>query len=49
MLPRPYAELLRKARRATRRADEAEDLLQTVLVAAVEAGRTDLSNVENRR
>lgn len=49
MLPRPYAELLRKARRATRRADEAEDLLQTVLVAAVEAGRTDLSKVENRR
>lgn len=49
MLPRPYAELLRKARRATRRADEAEDLLQTVLVAAVEAGRTDLSKIENRR
>lgn len=49
MLPRPYAELLRKARRATRRADEAEDLLQTVLVAAVEAGRTDLTKVENRR
>lgn len=37
MLPRPYAELLRQARRASRRADEAEDLLQTVLVAAVEA------------
>ncbi|GAA4122558.1 transcriptional regulator [Aminobacter aganoensis] len=49
MLPRPYAELLRKARRATRRADEAEDLLQTILVAAVEAGRTDLSKIENRR
>ncbi len=49
MLPRPYAELLRKARRATRRADEAEDLLQTVLVAAVEAGRTDMSKIENRR
>lgn len=49
MLPRPYAELLRKAWRATRRADEAEDLLQTVLVAAVEAGRTDLSKIENRR
>ncbi|MDR7221435.1 transcriptional regulator [Aminobacter aminovorans] len=41
--------MLRKARRATRRADEAEDLLQTVLVAAVEAGRTDLSKIENRR
>ncbi|PWK76355.1 transcriptional regulator [Aminobacter sp. AP02] len=49
MLPRPYAELLRKAQRATRRAEEAEDLLQTVLVAAVEAGRTDLSKIENRR
>ncbi|GAA2834609.1 RNA polymerase sigma-70 factor (ECF subfamily) [Aminobacter aminovorans] len=49
MLSRPYAELLRKARRATRRADEAEDLLQTVLVAAVAAGRADLSKIENRR
>lgn len=49
MLSRPYAELLRHARRASRRADEAEDLLQTVLVAAVEAGRTDLSKPENRR
>lgn len=49
MLPSPYAELLRQARRATRRADEAEDLLQTVLVAALEAGRSDLSKLENRR
>ncbi|WP_378947284.1 transcriptional regulator [Mesorhizobium sp. ANAO-SY3R2] len=49
MLSRPYAELLRLAKRASRRADEAEDLLQTVLVAAVEAGRTDLSRPENRR
>ena len=49
MLPRPYSELLRHARRAARRADEAEDLLQTVLLAAVEAGRTDLGCPENRR
>lgn len=48
-LRRPYAELLRQARRSARRADEAEDLLQTILLAAVEAGRTDLSNAENRR
>ena len=49
MLPRPYSELLRHARRATRRADEAEDLLQSVLLAAVEAGRTDLNCPDNRR
>jgi len=47
--PLPYAELLRQARRAARRADEVEDLLQTVLVAALEAGRCDLSIPENRR
>jgi DNA-directed RNA polymerase specialized sigma24 family protein len=38
-----YAELLRHARRATRRAEEAEDLLQTVLLAAIKVGRTDFS------
>lgn len=48
-LRRPYAELLRQAKRSARRADEAEDLLQTILLAAVEAGRTDLSDAENRR
>ena len=32
-----------------RRADEAEDLLQTILLAAVEAGRADLSCPDNRR
>lgn len=46
---RQYIEFLRHARRATRRADEAEDLLQSVLLAALEAGRTDLSLAENRR
>ncbi|MGI6856441.1 transcriptional regulator [Mesorhizobium sp. 1B3] len=45
----PYVELLRRARRAARRADEAEDLLQTILLAAVEAGRTDFGCAENRR
>lgn len=45
----PYVELLRHARRAARRADEAEDLLQTILLAAVEAGRADLALAENRR
>ncbi len=49
MLPSPYLELLRQARRVARRSDEAEDLLQTVLLAAVEAGRQDLSRPENRR
>jgi len=49
MLSRPYLELLRQARRVTRRSDEAEDLLQTVLLAAVEAGRQDLACPENRR
>jgi DNA-directed RNA polymerase specialized sigma24 family protein len=44
-----YSELLRSARRATRRPDEAEDLLQTVLLAAVEAGRADLNCAGNRR
>ncbi|BCH29566.1 ECF subfamily RNA polymerase sigma-24 factor [Mesorhizobium sp. L-8-10] len=48
-LRRPYAELLRQAKRSTRRADEAEDLLQTILLAALEAGRTDLSDIGNRR
>lgn len=45
----PYVELLRRARRAARRPDEAEDLLQTILLAAVEAGRTDFGLTENRR
>lgn len=44
-----YIEFLRHARRVTRRADEAEDLLQSVLLAALEAGRTDLSLSDNRR
>lgn len=49
MLSRPYAELLRHAQRASRRPDEAEDLLQAVLLSAIEAGRSDLSCPDNRR
>lgn len=46
---RSYATLLGYARRAAKRADEAEDLLQAVLLAAVEAGRADMTCVDNRR
>lgn len=46
---RSYIEFLRYAQRVTKRADEAEDLLQTVLLAAVEAGRADMTCVDNRR
>ncbi|MBR2689832.1 MAG: transcriptional regulator [Aquamicrobium sp.] len=49
MLSRPYVELLRQAQRVSRRADEAEDLLQAVLLSAIEAGRSDLSCPDNRR
>lgn len=44
-----YLDLLRQARRVVRRADEAEDLVQTALLAAIEAGRTDLADPDNRR
>lgn len=44
-----YASFLRTARAVTRRPDEAEDLLQSVLVAALEAKRSDLTCVDNRR
>lgn len=49
MQNRQYIEFLRHARRVARRADEAEDLLQSALLAAMEAGRTDLSCSDNRR
>lgn len=49
MHTRAYSDLLRYARKTTKRADEAEDLLQTVLLAAIEAGRTDTTCPENRR
>ena len=44
-----YNELLRLARRHSRRADEAEDLLQDALLDAVAAGRADLADAGNRR
>jgi RNA polymerase sigma factor (sigma-70 family) len=47
--PAAYNDLLRIARRHTRRADEADDLLQDALLEAVAAGRADLRDVANRR
>jgi len=47
--PSLFSQLLREAQRATRRRSEAEDLFQTVWLAAVEAGREDLSCAANRR
>ena len=49
MLRRPYVELLRYARRLSKRSDEAEDLLQSVLLAALEGGRVDVACPNNRR
>jgi len=48
-IKQPYTQLLHYARKVARRTDEAEDLLQTVLLAAVEAGRADMSCIENGR
>lgn len=45
----PLKELRALARRASRRPDEADDLLQAALLAAIEAGRTDISSPETRR
>lgn len=44
-----YLSLLAQARRTSRRANEAEDLLQSALLAALSAGRADLSDPQNRR
>jgi len=44
-----YRELLRRARKLSLRPDEAEDLLQTALLAALETNRGDLTRAENRR
>lgn len=44
-----YLGFLRSARRRSRRADEADDLLQTALLAALEAQRGDMTRAENRR
>jgi RNA polymerase sigma-70 factor (ECF subfamily) len=45
----PYAELLALAKRHARRVDEAEDVVQDVLIAAAVAGRSDFSSPSNRR
>ncbi|MGF1621441.1 MAG: transcriptional regulator [Rhodomicrobiaceae bacterium] len=49
MPPSIFSQLLREAHRVARRPPEAEDLFQTVWLAAVEAGRGDLSCADNRR
>ncbi|QRF51388.1 RNA polymerase sigma factor [Rhizobium rosettiformans] len=46
---RQFRQLLNEARRLSRRADEAEDLLQDALLAAITAGREDFSKPENLR
>lgn len=48
-VPRALADLYAQARRHARRADEADDLLQAALLAALESGRTDLASPETRR
>ncbi|WP_310540389.1 sigma factor, partial [Phenylobacterium sp.] len=47
--PRAFADLHAQARRHARRPDEADDLLQAALLAALESGRTDLAAAETRR
>jgi len=47
--PSIFSQLWRAAQRAAHRRSEAEDLFQTVWLAAVEAGRGDLSCAANRR
>lgn len=47
--PRAFADLHAQARRLTRRAEEADDLLQSALLAALESGRTDFTSAETRR
>ena len=49
MPPGIFAQLLRQAQRAARNRPEAEDLFQTVWLAAAEAGRADLTSAVNRR
>lgn len=49
MSPALYNQFLRLALRHSRRAAEAEDLLQDALLDAVAAGRADLSELSNRK
>lgn len=46
---RPFADLHACARRHARRPDEADDLVQAALLAALESGRTDLAAPATRR
>lgn len=45
----PFAQLLQIARRYARRPEEAEDIVQDVLIAALCAGRSDFSALADRR
>jgi DNA-directed RNA polymerase specialized sigma24 family protein len=47
--PRAFADLHALARRASRRPEEADDLVQSALLAALESGRTDISSPDTRR
>jgi DNA-directed RNA polymerase specialized sigma24 family protein len=47
--PHPFADLHAVARRYARRAEEADDLLQSALLAALESGRADLAAPDTRR
>lgn len=49
LAPRALADLHAQARRHARRPEEADDLLQSALLAALESGRTDLASPETRR
>jgi RNA polymerase sigma-70 factor (ECF subfamily) len=44
-----YTQLLALARRCSRRADEAEDLVHDALIVALEQGRCELGDAANRR
>ncbi|WP_127070596.1 RNA polymerase sigma factor [Pelagibacterium lentulum] len=45
----PYAHLLQTARRYARLPEEAEDIVQDVLIAALSAGRSNFSSLADRR
>lgn len=47
--PRQFRDLHALARRVARRSDEADDLVQQAVLAALEAGRTDIFAPETRR
>lgn len=48
-ISRHYLALLATARRHARRAEEAEDIVQETMIAAIRAGRADLTQPANRR